>query len=224
MRKKLKFQKKDSKKKKIICFVGIILLITIIIIIFSKNNYKISKIGNNVSNKTVQETVDGILNISSYEAEIEVTVKSNKNENKYVLTQKFAIPNICSQEVVEPSNIAGVRITYDGNNMYVKNSNLNLSTIYENYPYLAENNMWLSDFLQKYQKSENKQMSENENEILLEFKEEVSKYNKYQTLYIDKKTAKPTKMIIRDVNNKEVVYILYRKIEINRSNKEKVLA
>ena len=44
------------------------------------------KIGNNSSS---QEIVDYILNISSYETQIEVEVKSNKNSNKYKMKQKI---------------------------------------------------------------------------------------------------------------------------------------
>ena len=51
-------------------------LIFCIIQIFIRKTIKNSKIGNNSSS---QEIVDYILNISSYETQIEVEVKSNKN-------------------------------------------------------------------------------------------------------------------------------------------------
>ena len=44
------------------------------------------KIGNNIIS---QVEIDDILNISSYKATIEVEVKSNKNENKYVIKQEY---------------------------------------------------------------------------------------------------------------------------------------
>ena len=52
----------------------------------------------------------------------------------------------------------------------------------------------------------------------------ASKYNSYKKLYIDKKTLKPIKMEIQEINKKVLVYILYNEIKINSTNKEEVLA
>ena len=52
----------------------------------------------------------------------------------------------------------------------------------------------------------------------------TNKYNTYKKLYLDKKTAKPIKMEIEDINKKMLVYILYNEIKINSINKEEVLA
>lgn len=54
--------------------------------------------------------------------------------------------------------------------------------------------------------------------------EKDSKYISYKKLYIDKKTYKPTKMLIQDVNKKTIVYISYKEIEIDSLSKEEVLA
>ena len=71
-------------KKKIIwgSLAIIIVLVILIFSIFNFFNYKKVQIGNNISDKTLQEIEEYILNISSYDAEIEVTVESNKNTNK----------------------------------------------------------------------------------------------------------------------------------------------
>ena len=47
-------------------------------------------------------------------------------------------------------------------------------------------------------------------------------YNK--TLYIDKKTNKPIKMLIKDKNNKTLIYILYNEINFDSISNEEVLA
>ncbi len=54
--------------------------------------------------------------------------------------------------------------------------------------------------------------------------ENSNKYNVNKKLYVDKKTAKPIKMEIEDINKKMLVYILYNEIKINSINKEEVLA
>lgn len=51
-----------------------------------------------------------------------------------------------------------------------------------------------------------------------------NKYIKNKTLYIDKETYKPTKLEIKDNNEKTTVYILYNEVEINSTNKEEVVA
>ena len=55
----------------------------------------------------------------------------------------------------------------------------------------------------------------NENELILEVKNENNPYNVTKKLYIDRKSGKPTKMIVKDINQKTLVYILYTEIEIS---------
>ena len=125
----------------------IILLIIVFVVVgifFYKNKVKKLKIGNN---KTSQEIVDYILNISSYEVNVTVNVTSNKNSNKYILKQTYQSPNKSTQEVMEPSNIAGVRIENDETSTKIENSQLDLSTILENNNYLGDNCLDLYSFV-----------------------------------------------------------------------------
>lgn len=147
---------------------------------------------------------------------MEIEVESNKNSNKYVVRQSLEKGNISRQEVLEPSNIAGVITEFDGSNLKIMNNNLNLSTTFENYSYVVENKLWLNGFIEDYKKSNNSKVTSKENEIILELKNEHgNKYNIYRKLYIDKKNGKPTKMIVQDINQKTLVYILYSEIEIS---------
>lgn len=179
--------------------------------------------GNNISDKTLEEIENYILNISSYDAEIEVSVESNKNTNKYILKQKYSSPNIASQEVIEPKNIEGMTIKYDGINLQISNSKLNLNTIYENYEYIADNVLWLSDFIENY-KNNNGTITEENGVIIMETKCNENKYSAYEKLYIDRNANKITKLVIEDENKKSKIYITYNKIEIGSLNKESVLA
>ena len=212
------------KNKKIIIISTIILIILILIFtIFKICNYKNTKMGNNISDKTLEEIENYILNISSYDAEIEVSVESNKNTNKYILKQKYCKPNISSQEVLEPKNIEGMIIKYDGTNLQISNSKLNLNTIYENYTYITDNVLWLSDFIENY-KSNNGTIKEENGVIIMETKCDENKYSAYEKLYIDRNANKITNLIIEDENKKTKIYITYNKIEIGSLNKDSVLA
>jgi len=212
------------KNKKIIIISLVILIIAILIfIIFKITNYKNTKMGNNISNKTLEEVENYILNISSYDAEIEVCVESNKNTNKYILKQKYCSSNIASQEVIEPKNIEGMMIKYDGTNLQISNSKLNLNTIYENYTYITDNVLWLSDFIQNY-KENNGKITEENGIIIMETKCNENKYSAYEKLYIDRNANKIMKLVVEDENKKNRIYITYNKIEIGSLNKDSVLA
>ena len=76
------YKNKEENKRKIFIIIAIIILLSIVSLIFIKvinNTAKNSKIGNNSSS---QDIVNYILNISSYKTQIEVEIKSNKNNNK----------------------------------------------------------------------------------------------------------------------------------------------
>ena len=200
------------KKKTILLCV--VLIIFLIIIFFIKNYYNYSEVGNNKSNKSIEEIEEYILNIDSYEAKISVTVESNKNTNKYVMIQKYKSPNTSHQIILEPSNIEGVEIINDGNNLSVKNTKLNLNSIYENYEYAVNNCLNLESFIYDYKQNNGSIYYEN-NEIVLETKSNSENkliYNK--RLYINEQTGNPTKLLIEDINEKKIVYILYNEIKL----------
>ena len=190
--------------KKKYWLILLIILIAIGGIFFYKNRVKNSKTGNN---KTSQEIVDYILNISSYEVNVTVNVTSNKNSNKYILKQTYQSPNKSTQEVMEPSNIAGVRIENDETSTKIENSQLDLSTILENYNYLGDNCLDLYSFVEEYKKDEKAQFKETDSEI-------VMKTNN-KTLKVDKKTYNPTQMEIKDNKQKTTIYILYNEVKVN---------
>ena len=172
--------------------------------------------GNTITNRSEEEMIQGILNMEQYTAEMLVEVQSNKNSNQYKIKQTYTKSNIEKQEVLEPSHIAGIITEYDGQNLTLTNQKLNLSTLYENYPYVVSNDLWLGSFTADYQNYTNKKSSIDEGQIVLEVKNEIgNKYNLYKKLYIDTKTGKPTKLIVQDINQNTIVYISYTKIEIS---------
>lgn len=211
-------------KKTIIIFIIVLILILGVILI--KNNYKTSKNGNNISNKSADEIENLILNIGSYEANANITIKSNKNQNTYVVKQKYNKEgNLYSQEVLEPSGIAGTLIQYDGKDLTIKNTNLNVKKIYENYSYIESNILSLAAFIEDYKQSESKEIKEENGIVTLQVK--LSNNNKYtmeKTLYINKNENKIEKMEIKDTTQNVRIYILYNEIEFNNIPKEEVLA
>ena len=198
--------------KKLFFAIIIILLIVLGIFIFRNVNKK-SKNGNNLNS---QEIVDYILNVKKYKANISVQVNSNKNKNKYILNQEFNDENESIQEVVEPTNIAGVKIIRKEGNLKIENSVLNLSTIFENYKGIGENYLDLNIFIENYKKYENSKFEENEKEIIMKTKSSnKNKYTENKILYINKENKLPTKLIIQDNNQNTTINIQYNSIELN---------
>jgi len=196
--------------KKLIFGILIFLLILLIAFIFLKTEYKGTYLGNNINE------VD-ILNISSYEATVEIEVISNKNQNKYIMKQQYIKENIFKQEVLEPNALKGLTITSDGNNVSIENKILDLKNVYEN---LGGNisNLNLVSFISNYKNGDKNEVCETEDSIIMktEIKDSKNKYQMYQNLYLVKKTNLPTKMEILDINKNVTVYILYREINVNR--------
>lgn len=213
------------KKKILTCICVVSLLLIPIFYFLWKNNYKNVEYGN-TNIKSAECIKEYILNISSYEADISLEVRSNKNSNIYKLKQKFAIPNIFKQEIIEPSNIKGLATIFDGNNLRIENTNLGLSEVFENYKYITENSLCLNDFIEDYKTNSTAKYDERDNMLIMQVKNEKNKseYMQYKKLYIDKNNAKPVKMEIEDKNQKVLVYILYNEIKINSISKEDVLA
>lgn len=190
--------------------LAIVLIIGIIIFLnfFHEKTAKSSKIGNNSSS---QEVVDYILNISSYEAIIEVEVNSNKNKNLYILKQQFIEPNIATQEILEPSNIAGVKIIRNENQLTIENTNLSLSSVFENYEYVSDNILDLNCFIKAYQADEKASWKEENNQIIMMTKQDKEE----KKLWIDRDTGNPQKMEVKWTNKNNTVYILYNEVNLN---------
>ena len=200
-------------KKKTIIIIFLILIICVLgIIIFIKkqnNTYKILNVGNNSNeNITLDEIEKMLLNINYYEATIEVTVKSNKNTNKYLMKQVHCAEQDI-QTIIEPSDLEGVEMIYRDNKLEVKNSKLNVSKIYSDYPYIDDKALCINSFLKDY-KNVNPKIKEEKNEFIIEIESQKIK----KRLYIEKNSKNISKMEITDANKNDRVYILYNEITL----------
>ena len=194
----------NFKKKKTLALVIVILVISIFFLIFLFKMAKNNKFGNN--NISQEESLKKILNMTSYEAKIEVRVKSNKNTNTYKIYQEYEKDKKSIQEVLEPENIKGVRIEKTEEKLKLENTKLNLTTFFDRYDKININDLDLNSFILQYLEDEEKQTEE--------FREEIVLKTKNKMLYLNKKTKLPTKMEIKDDNKNTKVYILYNEITI----------
>lgn len=190
--------------------IVVIAVITIFLIFYYKNQ----KNGNNSINKSEEDIINDILGIKCYYAKMNITIETNKNRTDYVITQKIENGKAI-QEVIEPENISGVITEYDEDKLVIKNNKLNLETTFQNYQYMVENRLWLDSFIEEYKSLNSRKQESKENEIILEVQKNDNPYNVIKRLYIDKKTGKPLKLTVQDINQKTIVYILYTEIDIS---------
>lgn len=201
-------------KKKV--FITIIFFAIFFLIFYLIFNYKSLKNGNNnIRIKNEEDVNDYILNISNYEAKIEVIVKSNKNENKYIINQKCM--NNYSYQEMEYENNKKIIIEHKDNKVIIRNTSLKLEKIYESWEFLIENNLFLTTFVENFKETDEKEILVNENYYVVNLKlKKISDKNvAYKSLYINKNNGKIEKLEIYDINKNRTIYILYKEITIN---------
>ena len=81
---------------------------------------------------------------------------------------------------------------------------------------MLENTLYLNTFIDEYKKSEEKEITEDNDYYIVKIKlsDNKNKYVLYKNLYIGKKDSKPKKMEIEDINKNRTIYILYKEITI----------
>lgn len=200
-----------NRLKKLIIFFIVIIIAGAISIILINFNYKNEQNGNN---KNIQEIEEYFLNINEYNAKIQVTVTSNKNVNFYELSQEVKENKRAKQIANSPEDISGIEMSYENGILQVKNSKYNLTKIYNDYPYISNNQLFLTSFLEGYKSTEEKKIEEKEDKIIMSYKSGENKYNNTQVLYINKISLKPESLEILDVNKDCKVNILYKEIEL----------
>ncbi len=197
---------------KILAFIIIIIFALLICNFFIKSNYKTKENGNN---KSIQEIEQYILNVTSYKAKIKVTVCSNKNTNYYEFEQEVRSQSYTKQLALSPESLAGMEIIYENGIITVQNTKYNLSQIYENYPYISSNSLYLTSFIDGYRNSTSKEITEVDGKIQMSYTPKLNKYINKQILYINKSSLEPQNLQVFDINNELRVDIIYNEIELN---------
>ena len=202
---------------KVVNLRKIVVFVVIFVIFFIILYYKNFLFGNNISKNRVDKKIENILqNMNNYNAEIEVTVSSNKTENKYKMYQE--VENNHSMQEISDGENEGMKIELNDGILKISNAKLNLEKVYENYEETLNNSLFLNSFANDYSDEENNSKSAEENdEIVLEveLKKNTNTYIKYKKLYLDKNTLNPKKLEVKGTTKKETICIIYNSVELN---------
>lgn len=192
----------------------LLFFVLICMIIFSFFYYNFFYLGNNIS-RNQDEVVEKVLKqFNSYEANIDVTVKSNKNENNYNISQ--SVENNNSKLIINsPESIKDISIEFKENELKLTNVQLGFEKTYDNYKGILNNSLFLDVFEKDYQENNAKIYEENDEIIIeIELTNNPNTYVKYKYLHLDKKTELPKKLIIKDITKNTYISIIYNDIKI----------
>lgn len=193
----------------------IVLIFAIICIIIFLIFYYIFCISGNNMIRNKKEFVEDILeNLEKYEANIDVTITSNKNENKYNMKQVVEGKN--SMLIINsPENVKGLEIEIKDDNLKITNKKTNMKKVYENYKSIINSSLFINSFIEEVKEFPT-EIQENENEIVVKVDLGIKNntYIKLKELYLDKGTGLPKKLIIKDNKQKINTSIIYNDIKI----------
>lgn len=181
---------------------------------------------------------NNVMNMTTYFAEFEITVKSNKNTNTYTMKEWYKKGVGTKQEYLD-SNNSKVTILTLKNKTVIQNENQKNVMVLDEYITKYTNLLSINTFLDIYEKYKSKdccfsansyekvnninmildnvcKMGENCSCDVSEIVKNVSKIE----LKLDKNTGKPLTYIVYDHNKNECISIVYNKFDINVDIKE----
>ncbi|MBP3596976.1 MAG: hypothetical protein J6J60_10495 [Clostridia bacterium] len=191
-------------KSKYIIFIFLIILIIFLIII-----YNFTESGNNIISKSKENIIEKVLETKEYKSQIKVIVYSNKNQNEYIMEQYENL--IEKKSSVKLLNESGLTMNFENKKLIISNTKLNLKKVYENYNQITKNYLFLGNFISEVDLDN---IKETEKHIILNALENNNKYLHKKTLYINRQTNLPEKLIIIDDDQNVKTIIEYIEIEL----------
>lgn len=196
--------------KKKILIVSVIFVLVILVFCC----YKFFIPGNNKIVKDVNELDEYILSIKNYKLEAKITVNSNKNTNTYFLTESVQDEKQ-TQEILN-DNGEGIVLEYDEGHLTIKNTELKLSRIFDDYENLLNNPIDFNSFIGDYKNDDKKEIKENNNFYIISIKSKDlgNKYTTNKTLYFNRDENKFERVEVKDINNNLRIIIEYSSFKL----------
>ena len=139
--------------------------------------------------------------MTSYTAEVRVTVKGNKTENTYLLTHEVKEPNVSAITIKEPSHLAGLKTVICGDKVLISAKNVGQELLTETSP--MNDVLLVNEFFSLYYRSEETAIhastEEDSKTLLLETECSPQTSGAYKaTMLLDTKTLHPKTITVFD--------------------------
>ncbi len=167
--------------------------------------------------KTIQEK---LMAMESYYAKATITYISNKSESTYTIEQKVLKDGRYLIKVLEPEEVLGSIILFDGNIVWSYNPNLDSKISVIEKDSLERTEISLFSFLEHYVKSQDTavETSKMDNNIYTILDAEIPGQNDFfstEKLWINNETKEPEKLVIYDNDEKERIILTITDFEYN---------
>ena len=171
------------------------------------------------SHDAYEEIYERYYNMKSFSAVAEVTVKSDKTENRYVVKQLYEAPDSFLIRVVEPKELEGSGVSLQGDQM-ILNSGFGHNEALGGELSAGHGVLFVSDFFETYFKSEETSVSaatsKGDSVTILEcFLGGKNEKRFMQKLWIDNETFLPLKLETYDINQNPSVTVSFREFQRN---------
>ncbi len=159
--------------------------------------------------------------IKNYSADIKVTALSDEGKTTYTAREYYKEPSLFRLDYTS-EGMKGISCVLDGETLKFKDTDGKV-TEFKGYVPSERYYIFISDFMERYCKSENAESISKGNNTVLSLKEEGNDPNCHKTeLWIKNKTNVPLKMITYDQKGKERIIVEFSDFKMNIKTDKKL--
>ncbi len=160
-------------------------------------------------------------NIENYSADISVKVISKDGESVYKAKQYYAEPDLYKIEYTS-SDMKGISCVLEGESLKFRDKDGNI-TKFQGYVPNEKYYIFITDFMERYCKSEAAKSSQRNGKTILEVQGEGNDpMNAKMELWVNSKTGNPVKLITYNQKNEPRVIVEYDSFKINTKIDKKI--
>ncbi|MFV0520715.1 MAG: hypothetical protein ACK5LY_10660 [Lachnospirales bacterium] len=183
--------------------------------------FTLTSCSNFLKNSNDKNMIDKYLDLSTYEAEANITYISNTEQSTFTTVQQANIDGRYRIEVILPENVAGSITVNDGNQIYQFNERISKDIYISKSENRERSELFLTSFVNNYKNSDDVTVT------VGTFKDSLytvldAKINSdhplisSEKLWINNETQLPEKLVIYDKDNAESIIIEYTTFEYNK--------
>jgi outer membrane lipoprotein-sorting protein len=167
--------------------------------------------------KAVHEKLTGL---ESYSCIADIYVKGNKAPGRFKIKQWFRMPDLYRLEVLEPEIMQGKTTVFDGSRVWVYYPYIDQVLILENMGSEMDEDLFLGYFLEDMLETESINYSFEELGEAAVMAVQLplpggSKYRTMQKLFVDRKSLKPLRLEMYDINGAVTARVDFTDFEFN---------